>query len=301
MLHGFSSYSSLSRIKNNTVTITMNDILYSSLNAIHKRMARNILAVRLAILIRNQCKRTISCFLNDGIDPKMNGEEWLAKVAAPTSLVFIDVGANVGEWTEMYLSYMKRASKGLLFEPSSTGFKELKTRFEKLEEIEIVQAAVSDASGEMPFFEETEAGQTSSLVPGFSREGAAKKNVRTTTLDLEVEKRQIDHIDFLKIDAEGYDFHVIRGAKNLLTQHKIDFVQFEYNTPWKDVGSSLTDAYEFFESLNYKVFLLKKSGLYDINNPKVEDYYFYSNFVAIPAEKLANIDIAIKSIKIFSL
>lgn len=49
------------------------------------------------------------------------------------------------------------------------------------------------------------------------------------TLDWYVEEHAIDHIDFLKIDVEGYDFKVLQGGTKTIP--KCHYIQYEY---WND-------------------------------------------------------------------
>ena len=239
------------------------------------------LAVYLAIKLRNQCRGIIKYYLNSGSNHLKNGEAWLARQAASNSFIFIDVGANVGNWTHFFREAASGNVKGLLFEPSQQAVEKLRQRFQQVDEIEILEYAVSDEVGEMYFYEEPNAGETSSLVASFSHSTAAKKIVQLTTIDIEVEKRNWEYIDFLKIDAEGYDFHVLRGASNLLCQERIGIIQFEYNSPWALVGSTLGSALRFLNSFGYKIFLLKETGLFELRYEIYGEYFEYSNFVAI--------------------
>lgn len=52
-----------------------------------------------------------------------------------------------------------------------------------------------------------------------------------TTLDAYAESTGIQHIDFLKLDVEGYEPAVLRGAARLLGRHGIDTVYFEWCPP----------------------------------------------------------------------
>jgi FkbM family methyltransferase len=52
--------------------------------------------------------------------------------------------------------------------------------------------------------------------------------VNITTLDDFTRDHDIDMIDLLKIDTEGYEPNVFRGAQRLLTEHRIRLFIFEY-------------------------------------------------------------------------
>ena len=49
--------------------------------------------------------------------------------------------------------------------------------------------------------------------------------IQVDTVDNYCEENNIDHIDLLKIDAEGWDYQVLLGAINIL--QKIKYIQFE--------------------------------------------------------------------------
>jgi methyltransferase FkbM-like protein len=153
---------------------------------------------------------------------------------------------------------------------------------------------VSGAVGEAPFFEEASAGMLSSLVRGFSRQSTAERTVALTTLDVEVQRRGLDYVDFVKIDAEGHDLHVLRGASELLSLHRIGVIQFEYHEPWVATTSTLGEAYALLSSFDYRVFLLKSDGLFTLDYERYKEYFGYSNFVAVAPERMPALEPFVK-------
>ncbi len=255
--------------------------MWEWLGRIHAALGRSASATACAIRLRNQCDAIVGHHVSDGPNPERNGEVWLAALVAPMASVFIDVGANVGDWSAHFLSAMKPPIRGLLFEPGSGASAVLGRRFRERPEIELIDAAASDRAGEAVFYEEQSAGQTSSLIATFSRQDAKEHRVRMTTVDAEVAKREIRDVDMLKIDTEGYDLHVLRGASEILSDHRVGIVQFEYNRPWAEAGSTLAAALKFLCGMNYEVFLLKAQGLYTLKYSRYGEFLSYSNFVAV--------------------
>lgn len=252
-----------------------------ALNQTRRILSSSRSGLQLVAKIRNQCELTIGRAHGWGIgcDPHTNGEfKWLTSVVERLQYV-IDVGANKGEWTEFVIS-LKKPSAALLFDPSSSAAEILRRRFSKYPGIEIVEAAVGNLPGSMSFFEEENAGETSSLVRGASEKGSSRE-VSLTTLDAEVERRGWPSVDFLKIDAEGYDFHVLEGARRLFENGKVAYGQFEYNSPWRLSGSTLTYAISWLRDLGYECFLLKNDGLHAPNVELFREYYLYSNYAII--------------------
>jgi FkbM family methyltransferase len=213
-----------------------------------------------------------------------NGESWLVQLIAPDARLFIDVGANTGVWSKLFLNSMKQPGKGILFEPSSLAVEFLTENLKhelKNGLVEIIPAAVCDNIGSMDFYTEEGAGETSSLIAKHSGETARKISVKTTTIDDVVEKRGLKFVDFLKIDAEGYDLQVLRGAGKSLSAKVIGVIQFEYNAPWVYSSSTLASALELLHGYGYELFLLKSGGLYRFDYGLFGDYFRYSNFVAV--------------------
>lgn len=252
---------------------------------LHQKLAKSPLAVSLAIKLRNQCHSIIKYHLGESKYLNQNGEGWLAKQIAPHSSTFIDVGANLGEWSEIFYNEMSVKGKGLLFDPSPLAFNTLQNKFQNTSAIELINAAVSDTVGEMSFYENPDSFDKSSLVGDNNNPNLVKTIVKVTTLDLEITQRQLEYIDFLKIDAEGYDLHVLRGASNLLSRQSIGIIQFEYISAWAYASSTLIAALNLLKSYHYQVFLLKSSGLYPFNYELYKEYFSYSNFVAVSPAK----------------
>lgn len=262
----------------------MDSLKNSLFGAIQRTLSKSSVCVRLAVKLRNQLNGIIGFSLNDGIDMSSNGESWLINQVAPKARVFIDVGANAGAWSKIFISKMSHSGRGLLFEPSPLALGCLVENFQKeISEnlVEIVPAAVCEHAGAMDFYMEEAAGETSSLIAAHSNDSARKIKVTTTTIDAEVASRGLLFIDFLKVDAEGYDLQVLRGAINCLRSQSVGVIQFEYNAPWTSSSATLLNAIGYLQGFGYTVYLLKRNGLYEFNYALYGEFFHYSNFVAI--------------------
>ena len=266
------------------------------LGRLHKIVGESALGIYIALKLRNQCDAVIRSRLSDGPDAKWNGELLLLAAVAPTAQFFVDVGANVGHWAKSFLDAMSPNGSGLLFEPSPhTANRARSVLHQHASRIELVEAAIGDETEDTVFFAEPECGESSSIIRSFARPDSVAIRVRLTTLDRELAKRAIEHVDFLKVDAEGFDLKVLKGAKRVLQEERIGIVQFEYNSPWAIAGSTLAEAISLFENYNYTVFLLKADGLHRLNYRRYGEYFGYSNYVAVSSRCLARIARLIQS------
>ncbi len=254
---------------------------------LQKSLARSRSAVLLAVKIRNQCQWVVHWYLGEDDRRELNGEKGAVAVIAPACRTFMDVGANVGDWTDLFLRAGGDQMQGVLIEPSRSAMARLQERFRNRTGISMVRAAASDQAGEAIFSEEADAGQTSSLVQSFSHSSSRKVTVQVTTVDEEAARAGLTEIDMLKIDTEGFDLHVLHGAKKMLSEGRIGILQFEYNTPWARAGSTLAAAISLLEGYGYQIFLLRSTGLHPLNYELYGEYFRYSNFLAALPRKLS--------------
>lgn len=248
-----------------------------------RALSRSRVAVLAARKIRNQAEMILQWYLGEDQRREMNGELRLINQVAPHVHSFIDVGANVGEWSDLVVHAGNNRKCGIMVEPSESAIEKLRERFAKAKDLRIIQAAVSDFRGEALFYDEGDAGETSSLLKchhSFGRRLTPVK-IPVTTLDEEARAAEMASVDLVKIDTEGSDFHVIRGAKDLLERMAIGLLQFEYNGAWAYAGSTLGCAIAYLEERAYKVYLIRTTGLHPLNYRRWGEYYRTSNFLAV--------------------
>jgi FkbM family methyltransferase len=88
----------------------------------------------------------------------------------------------------------------------------------------------------------------------------------------------IQNIDFLKIDTEGYELEVLQGFDNFLENIKI--IQFEYGGTFLDNNTKLIDVIKYLENKNFYNFsYLTNNGTTLITD--FNDHYQYCNIVCI--------------------
>ncbi len=102
------------------------------------------------------------------------------------------------------------------------------------------------------------------------------KTVKTITLDNFTKENSIDHIDVLKIDVEGSEFNVLKGAKNILEKTKIIFI--EINSTKKNFDNKYNLIKSFLEKYNFKLNKQKNILSYSIlSKQKAVDALFIKN------------------------
>jgi hypothetical protein len=158
--------------------------------------------------------------------------------------------------------------------------------------VRVIRKAISDFCGRAPFFEEPNTGLSSSLAQTWAQPGAERTEIEVSTLDASL--ADWGGADYVKIDAEGHDLAVIRGAAGLLANRSIRFLQFEYHTAWLFSGATLRAAVDFLASFGYHTYLLKGEGLYELNCEAYGEYFGYSNYFAVCPEEASQVSEYVK-------
>ena len=137
------------------------------------------------------------------------------KYLAKKELNSLDVGAYKGVYTYFISKYSKKV---FAFEPNPKSYKILKKTVNK--NVQVLPYALSDKSS-FDFLKIPRGKK------GYSNQGGSIRNVK---LDknfgkLKVETKKIDdlklkNIGFIKIDAEGVELKVLKGAKKLIKKYK---------------------------------------------------------------------------------
>ena len=203
-------------------------------------------------------------------DLSTNGESalqrWILRFSQAGEQIHVaDVGANVGRWSESMLAAAAKAGRETdlrlhAFEPDSGAFARLAAALDGTS-ASLSRKALSDRPGTSPFYVVAPAVGTNSLYPVPGANQAAPEEVVMTTLDSYAEQSGIACFALVKIDAEGHDLAVLRGARALLAEHRIAVAQFEYNHRWVLARFFLRDAFEFLLALGYRVGKLTPRGV----------------------------------------
>jgi FkbM family methyltransferase len=147
--------------------------------------------------------------------------------SGPDTVIF-DVGANRGQSIKRFRRQFANASIHA-FEPSLNTFRqlELQTHGDPLSQLN--NCALGSKSTELKFYENTHADMNSFLSPGKDHWGTIDNcpTVRVETLDEYCRQNSIRSIDLLKIDTQGYDLEVLRGAEMMLSGSLIRSVLIE--------------------------------------------------------------------------
>jgi FkbM family methyltransferase len=220
----------------------------------------------------------------DNYDEAVNGElSQLDRVATglgPSPVVF-DVGANAGRYS---MEVLKRFSSVRLyaFEPSAVAFAQLEAALGN--RAQAFQLALADVDAEGLLYGDRPGSELASLVRRdlhrFDIEVTETETVQVRRLDTFCDEHRIDRIDWLKIDAEGSEVEVLRGAGEMLGS-RIGAIQFEFGGTGIDANHSLRDFFDLLEA-EYRIHRLLPDGLRPFDYSERVEIFLYANYIAVP-------------------
>ena len=176
--------------------------------------------------------------------------------------VIFDVGANIGQSAKPF-SIRFPKSKIYCFEPISHTFESLKQNVKGSKNIELYQMAFGAKKCEMPMISmensDMNSLKTDANLHVMASPDSKIEMIKVNTLSGFCDNHNVKHIDYLKIDTEGYDLDVIKGGKKMLDQAAIDFIEMEVGmNPNNKLHVPLEEVKPYMEINGYYLF-----GIYE--------------------------------------
>ena len=190
----------------------------------------------------------------------------------------IDVGAHKGETIQMFSKNFNLNSI-ICYEASKKNFKSL-SNFKKKKynfNLEIYNIGLGSEEKELDFFQTSESSSSTfceinfqsnyykrkkKILDIFKKENyiASREKIRLNTLNNQFKNFSFDTVDILKIDTEGFEFDVIKGACNYLKN--IKFIYFEHHFDSMIIKNyKYSEIHEYLKSNNFKKILKIKMPL----------------------------------------
>jgi FkbM family methyltransferase len=188
----------------------------------------------------------------------MSGEDVALRILAATSppapardLCVFDVGANQGQYLEAAIHGLSNQPRSIhSFEPSAATFRALAERCGHITGARLNPFGLGARAGEYDLFSDGERSGLASLTErqlehlGISHQ--LSERVRIETLDGYCADQGIEQIDLLKIDVEGHELDVLRGADDMLSRRRIRMVTFEFGGCNIDTKTFVREFWQLF-------------------------------------------------------
>ena len=190
-------------------------------------------------------------------------------------IVIFDIGAHHGETIKLFLKKL-RVKKIYSFEASPNNYKVLKKKIYKnyLKKVDIYNFGIGDKISKSYINQAVES--SSSTMNELNKNSKYLKRklkilnikdnenfyrkipIQILTLDSFIQQHDIQNIDLLKIDTEGYEFNVLKGASKYID--RINLIYFEHHYDDMIIKNyKFSDVHKFLEDKDFK--MIKKSKM----------------------------------------
>ncbi len=181
--------------------------------------------------------------------------------------VFIDIGANQGEFT-LFASKFINSGRILSFEPVQENFNRLSQnlKLNSIQNCEPYKFGLSNANDFLPIFTDESASEGGGINEGLSTlfksetKGSFQEEIELKVFD-EFFNDEFTRIDFIKIDIEGSELYALKGMKETLLKYKPEILIEINEDCFLAAGYNSKDILSFLFELNYKPFKLFRGKL----------------------------------------
>ena len=223
-------------------------------------------------------------------------------------MIFIDIGAHVGYYSMLASILTARDSSASQsgrvhsFEPTPRTFGLLKENTRGLKNVTINNVALSNTAGTTVF---------SDYGPGYGAYNTASKegafisrthqdiSIPTLTLDEYCGKNKVTP-DVIKIDAEGFEYHILRGMKTILSTSYISNADHSVGRPFITLemanegtwAENCAKSAQLLKDNSYTAYEMSDDGFLRPHESKAT--YTYTNILFVPTEKMSLVSYLVK-------
>lgn len=227
-----------------------------------------------------------------GHNTYLSGEEYVINTLINQILekdpgIIFDVGANKGDYARMLRNKFPSAEIHC-FEPGPDAFQQLVFNTAGLK-LNLHNVAVGSSNGTLTLVKSSNdddgtmlTAYQNAITDIFTFAGEPNQQIVCNMVCLDdFCKDKVQKIDFLKIDVEGHELEVLKGAAKIIAANKVSIIQFEFNE-FNIISKSF--FYDYYKLLpQYKFYRIMPQGkLYPLNDyTSSHEIFRYQNILAI--------------------
>jgi FkbM family methyltransferase len=213
----------------------------------------------------------------------------LKRILRP-GMVFVDAGANFGEFTLIAAKHVGPSGRVVSFEPEPAVYAQLAANvaLSKSHNVIALQLALGERESTVPLY-----CHASSVAPSFRNDIVASVmprndsvetgSARCRRLDDVLRELGIDRVDVLKSDVEGYELFLLRGASETLERRPILILELS-RASFAAAGHRIEDVVELLHRRSYRILRIAEGSLG--RHGRLEPYPTpppdFSNVVCVP-------------------
>lgn len=173
----------------------------------------------------------------------------------PPDAIVIDVGANIGRWS-LFVSYLFKTKKIFSFEPFYNTFLNLKKNISlnNFLDIEIYNLALNNKNEQVYINSVNESNSGLNFIS--TQVQNHENRIEAVTLDSFLQRKDIQKVDVIKIDVEGFEMNILEGAiETLKKDHPVLICEIDDSLLAKNNTTPL-QIFELLEKNHYKIIKL---------------------------------------------
>jgi FkbM family methyltransferase len=202
-------------------------------------------------------------------------------------MVVLDIGAHHGYYSLLASQKVGPTGKVIAFEPSTRERRNLlqHLRLNSCANVHVEESALGDTEGNAEFFvvKGRETG-CNSLRPPDVHQPTQAIEVRVARLDDFARQNDLKRVDFVKMDVEGAELSVLKGASEFLERRPRPVIFCEVQDlrtrPW---GYAAKEIVDFLRQKGFSWYIPSADG--EVRPLPPNQNEFDGNFVAVPEEK----------------
>jgi FkbM family methyltransferase len=196
--------------------------------------------------------------------------------------VVVDVGANIGIYSEFLSRFVGPTGLVHSFEPSPDNFKRLCAATHHLSNVRSTEAAVGERSGECKLYISDKLNVDHRA---YKADGDSRRTVPAEMVALDDYFNPGQRVDLIKMDIQGYELHALRGAQRVLQENSnINLLLEFWPSGLSQAGVDWEELVRMLQGLSMNLTLVRTHGLVPFDERDVRsDISWYVNLFAYPS------------------
>jgi len=193
---------------------------------------------------------------------------------AKNANVILDIGANIG-WTALRFASKNPKAIIIAFEPHPITFQRAQNNFGRnnLSNITCLNIGLGESASTLKIYElmDNNSGMNRIVLEELDR---PFKEVKIERLDDVLENRNIHHVDMIKMDVEGFEGFVLKGASKILTNSNAKILMETDDAFLKNNGNSARELIDILKGYGYQTFYRSDKKCFIQSNDNLDDCHF---------------------------
>lgn len=217
------------------------------------------------LLIR--IKHSIKLLFSKDLVPDLSIDESLKLVRKPDISFFVQIGSNDGKKNDpLYFHIIQKGWKGILVEPDPINFAKLKETYKEQPGLAFENIGISNAGGNLlfyrirgvaddpPWYDQIGSFDQATFLKNISYGTGLEKRIEAValpvlTFDELTARHNVKKIDLLQVDAEGFDYRILRSIDFRKYAVRLIIFEAEWMTQFE-----LREISEHLMSLHYQLY-----------------------------------------------